>query len=290
MKLKIVLLTTFFLSLLGANRSDSLWASTPSIPTVDLNSLIPLPAVSEIIKITSNLSDHRPYRGALPLWPNHIDLGIEASLIHLPDQFEQTFSQAGLNVNTSSLPALPIPKIRLQFGLGSSVDIGFSGLYYKGNAIIGVGLQTLIFRPEEGLSWALRGNYSNTELNLAQILGSKIKALPIEVNGIEIGSGNISLGTQSASAELVASQKLDFAEPYIGTGIHWLNGQVSGLMSLNILTKSQTLYSPAYSFYNFNLFTGVSFQTQILGLRFDLEGAYSSLGMHYFGIVTGVGI
>lgn len=277
MKFRTALLTTFFLNLVGVNDSNSLWASIPPIPTIDLNSLIPHSTVSEIIKFTSNLSDHRPYHGALP---SSIDVGIETSLIHLPDQL----------VNTVSIPALPIPKVNLHFGLGASVDLGFSGLYYKGNSIFGVGLQTLIFSPEEGLSWSLRGNYSNTELDLAQILGSKIKALPIEVNELEIGSGNIALGTQSASVELLASQKLDFAEPYIGTGVHWLNGQVSGVMSLNILTKSQTLYSPAFSFYNFNLFTGVSLKTPLLGLRFVLEGAYSSLGMHYFGIVTGVGI
>lgn len=266
-------------------QSSLSWGADPIIPDFDITSLLPLTAVQEVVKIGGNLSDHRPYQGATPLQAGRFAAGIEASVIHLPDDISTALAQAGIHVDTTEIPALPVPKLHLRLGLFPDADIGFSGLFYRGSSILGVGLKFLIFEPEEGLSWAIRTNYSRTQIDLAQVLTSKTSSLPIEVAGIQIGSGSISFESQTGSVEIVASHRLIFAEPYAGAGIHWINGSVSSVVNIDLLNLSKEIRSPNYSFYHLNFFTGLSFHLR--PFLFSIEGGYSSIGMHHLGAIAG---
>lgn len=278
-------LTVFLLFFSMGAGADST-PSTPAIPSVDINNMIPLPAVAELVKILGNLTDHRAFQGAEPLGQSHVDLGLEATIMHLPDHWSENLAAGGINMGSSGLPALPIPKLHLSRGISPTVDLGLSGFYYGGSYMLGLDLQTELYRPEEGVCWALRGSLTNTVLDFGKL---GVQDLPVVVDGVDMGTGSIAFGFRTLSLEVLASQKLNFAEPYVGTGLHWVNGQVEAQMTLTVMGTPQVLNTPGYSYYNVDAFGGVVFRARPLGLVFAIEGAYSTIGMHYLGLFTGLG-
>lgn len=260
----------------------------PPIPTVDVNNMIPMGAVSEVIKIFGNLTQHRPYEGAVPLGTSGFDLGLEATLVHMPDDFASSLTSAGMKGvdPTSMLPALPMAKLHIHKGISPVIDVGASGLYYGVSYMLGLDLKIVVFQPEEAPLWALRFNYSTATLDLSAL---GFNNLPINIDGVNLGTGNIAIGSRTIGVQLLTAQRLSFAEPYLGIGTEWINGQLQATMKLNILPDAQNVDTPAFNFYSFSAFTGVSFRIYPTGIRIALEGAFNSLGMHYFGLVTGLG-
>ncbi|OFZ56386.1 MAG: hypothetical protein A2428_02815 [Bdellovibrionales bacterium RIFOXYC1_FULL_54_43] len=255
------------------------------LPTFDLNQVLPPSAVKEIIKTLGILTNHRSYQGAAPLGNTGLDLGIEATLVHLPEGFAPALSEAGMGGAGLTSGSLPMTKLHFHKGMGKTVDFGASGLYYSGNYIWGVDLKFVLVEPEEGLTWAFRFGYSETKLDMSRFA---ISGIPIKVGGVEIGQGSLKLATRTLTPQLLASRRLDFAEPYFGMALEMTSGQIQIPVSMNVLEEKQTMSSAATSASEVFLFTGVSFRIPNAGLRLCIEGGYGTLGMHALGLVVGL--
>lgn len=259
----------------------------PDLPEVDIAAIIPQSAVAEIVKTLGILTKHRPYQGGAPLGSG-FDFGIEASLVHMPESFGPTLSDLGMgDVSGLENGSLPMTKIHLHKGMGPKADLGISGIYYPGNFVWGLDLKFVLVQPEEGPLWAFRIGYSETRLDLSKF---GLSGLPITVNSIELGQGNLKMATRTITPELLLSKRLEFAEPYMGAGVEFTSGQIEVPVTLNILDEEQVLRSGATRSTQFTLFSGISLRLPHIGIRLALEGAYGSLGMHRLGAVVGFGI
>jgi hypothetical protein len=214
-----------------------------------------------------------------------MDIGFAATMVHTPRDISEA-SSAGIS-GASGLEniALPMVQLQIQKGFGKKLDLGVSGLYYAGNYIWGLNAKYVLYEPEEGFAWAFRLTYSNTKLDLSKFNLS----IPLTVQGTDLGSTSFVVKTRTWTPELIASKRLDFAEPYVGAGLEYASGQLEVPVNLNVLTSAQTLTTPTYSSVGGLLFLGVSFRVPNAALRIALEEAYSTLGMHYFGLWFGLG-
>lgn len=274
-------------------------ASTPilgeNIPPVDVGQFLPNQAVSAIVKVIGTLTTHRPYQGALTQSAQSKDalglgfgLGIEATLIHLPSDFFSSLETAGIKMGSNSpIASLPIAKVHLTKSTSPVTNFGISGLYYKGSYILGGDFKRVLFVPEEGLVWSFRLSYSETKIDLGAV---SVKKLPLIIKDVKIGEASLILNNRSITPEIIGSKKLDFAEPYLGFGLDFLNGQIDLPLSFTVLNDTQTLTTPEYSARAYHLLTGVSFQVPIIGVTWTLEGSFSSIGAHTFGTVIGISL
>lgn len=277
-------LNAIFVILCAAN----LWlcgrSASAAMAIPDVNTIVPPAAATAVVKTFGITMDHRPFQGATPKGSG-MDLGLEATLVHLPDDFTTSLESMGMSGGSSlAIGALPSVKLHLAKSMGPKVDIGASGLYYKGLLFWGVDLKATVASPEEGLHWALRMSYSNSSVDFQSV---GLPSMPIVVGGITVGSANLKVGAQCLSPQIVASKKLDFAEPYIGAGYQWASGQIEVPVTITLTGETQNLVTPGYSASQGFVFTGVSFLVPALGFRLALEGSYSTGGMHHLGTLIG---
>ncbi|MEK6704519.1 MAG: hypothetical protein AABZ06_01900 [Bdellovibrionota bacterium] len=275
-------LITLMSLLLAAGVNETALASSLSL---SLDAVLPAEVVKPMVKATGYLSNHRPYHGAAPMSGASLDLGLEATLVHAPDDFSTSSSATGLG-SVGSLPSMPIAKVHIHKGLSPTSDIGISGLYYKGSYIAGVGMKFILHQPEEGPTWALRLSYSTTKVDFAKL---SIPSTPLLAAGVSVGSLSIILKTRTIATQVLASKKLYFVEPYIGAGLEWITGQIDAVARLNIVSTVYTLSTKSYSSYSLSAFSGVLFKPGYAGLMLALEGSYNTEGMHYLGILIGFG-
>ncbi|HAR41590.1 MAG TPA: hypothetical protein DCS07_02995 [Bdellovibrionales bacterium] len=256
--------------------------------SIDISSVIPGAAAGQIVTTFGILNNHRPYEGAVAIG-NKVDLGLEVSLVHLPTSFADTLVQEGMIDDASSfaIGALPTIKAHLHKGLGKKAEIGASGLYFRGNRILGADLKVVIFEPEEGMTWAFRFSYAETLIDLSKF---GMKGLPIQYEGVDIGQGGLILNTRTFSPQLLGSVRLDFSEPYIGIGLESTSGQIEVPVTIAVQGYTQTLRTAQTSATQGLLFTGVSFRVPEVGLRLVLEGGYGTLGMSYLGTLVGISL
>lgn len=254
-------------------------------PELDLGAILPDPVGNILVKTLGILLDHRPYQGASPRGKSGWDFGVEATLVHLPADLNSSLESVGMSApSSSSIGALPSAKIHLTRGMSDKVDIGFSGLYYPGILIWGANLKFNLIQPEEGLAWAFRFGYSDTSIDLSKM---GFSGLPVDVGGVNIGTANLKVGTQTLSPQIVASKRLTFAEPYIGGGVQWTRGQIEVPVHIDVSGETQTLTTKTYYAYQAMAFTGVNFLLDPLGIRLAFEGAYGHQGMHSLGLLIG---
>jgi len=255
----------------------------PKLP--NLNNFIPQSTTDGVIKLIGLGTDHRSYESASPLGTNiGLDLGAEVTLAKIPEDFEKGLDDLITSINLATgntetksgstalgnIPAIPVPRLHLHKGIGQSAGLGLSYIRYKDYRIIGGEIKVVVAQPEEGLTWSARLSYSNTRFN------------------IPLDKYKILIKTQTITPQILASKRIDFADPYIGVGYQISSGNLD-------ITVPFT-----YQGYTFQLdgkskakasgliaFTGLAFRADVIGLALVLEGSYSSAGVHTLGTKVG---
>lgn len=255
-----------------------LWIAPPSfaagifnINYIDPNNLsgaIPQNLANEMVKMFGIYAAHRPYSGATSIGHvNSLDFVIETSLVKLGSGLIDALKADGIAGSPIAVPAVPMAKIQIRKALGERADFGISGLYYRKQSVIGGDLKIVLQDAEEGVSVALRLGFTYSEVPYAYIKNCS-----------------------TYSPEVVISQRMSFAEPYLGIGGRYITG--------TILVPFQG--SPPF-FPNFSVeksghgatgyaFTGVFFRILgAQGLRLGIEGSYDLSGFDTMGAVVGFG-
>lgn len=257
---------------------------------VDIGTLLPDAAQKSIVKTFGYLMSDRPYQGAESISKDSVigfDFGVEATLVHTASDFKSSVSGSALGSSTvSALPALPIVKLHLDKSFGPKWDFGITGLYYPGVLSLGVHVKRLIYEPEEGPVYSFRFIYSYANVDLRK-LGAP--TIPISSNGSTLGKASLLLKSRVWSPQLLASKRLDFAEPYLGVGVAFLSGQIDIPVKLDVLESTQTLSTSPVSAVNPMALMGISFRVPGIFLHLVVEGSYSQLGMHTLGLMLGFG-
>jgi len=221
-----------------------------------------------------------------------LDVGLETTLVQPPASLSSALGSLGSmggagspsSSASSSSPTIPIiPSIRLHIhkGISKKIDIGFSALptmpswpYVGGTLLMGGDIKVVIWEPEEGATWALRGSYNVNNLN-------------INYTGYAI-----SVQTATITPQLLISKKLSFADPYLGLGYQYTYGSLQLTVPVPSLSPPLPSIAPivvtqsgsgAGTFF----FGGISMKVPLIGLKFTIEGAYSPLGMNYLGTKIG---
>lgn len=242
-----------------------------------------------MVQMMGGLTGHRPFQGATSLGTSGLgiglDVGLEASLVHFPEGFGDALTAMGANGSAlDDLPSFPMAKLHVHKSLGTRFDLGASGVIYRETINVGANIKYLLFAPEEGLHWALRGSYTYSNVDLESLgFGT------IPVGDPVVANGELVIRSQTVSADLLVSKRLHFAEPYLGVGADWITGHMEVPITFTAGGSTQTLVTSAYSFYAFHAFLGVAFRVPAAGLKIGIEGAYSSIGMHYLGAMLGAG-
>jgi hypothetical protein len=262
---------SFFFIFLLMLASPALAGGIFNINYIDPNNLsgaIPQNLANEAIKMFGIYSAHRPYSGATSLGHvNSLDFLIEASLVKLGPGLIDALKADGIAGAPIAVPAVPMAKIQIRKALGERADFGISGLYYRGQSVIGGDLKIVLQDAEEGVSIALRFGLTYAEVPYAYIKNCT-----------------------TYSPELLISQRMSFAEPYLGIGGRYVTGTVL------VPFKGSPPFFPDFSVEKSGhgatgyAFTGVYFRILgAQGLRLGIEGSYDLSGFDTMGAVVGLG-
>ena len=207
-----------------------------------------------LIKTVGLALDNRPYEPATPLGVKiGLDIGVEAAIARVPDDFRDALTQAGFS-GGSSLTILPVARILVHKGIGERVDLGGSFMGYQGYRILGADLKIALYNPTEGPTWAIRICYSSASLGI--------------------------IDTKTWTPQLLISRKMDYADPYIGVGYQYVNGSVNLAIPVGPITVPYTSAATATAVTGF---LGVGFVFPPLGLKLTLEGTASNQGTNILG-------
>jgi hypothetical protein len=239
-----------------------------------LSGAVPQNVANQAIKMFGIYTAHRPYSGATSIIEsNTFDLDVEATLVKIGDGLVNELKADGLaSANTSNVPpAVPMAKINLRKGFTDWFDLGLSGLYYRGQEIIGGDLKFVLYNPEEGLAWALRLGYTYASVPYAYVTSCS-----------------------TISPELVVSRRLYFSEPYFGIGGRYITGTISvpfNTGSINVPSVPNSFnVTKSGSGVTGYAFTGVYFRLLgPQGLRLGIEGTFDLSGYHTIGGIFGFG-
>jgi len=235
----------------------SLFPSPDSLLTDDMKN-----AFTKTVGLTT---DFRPMEPATPLgtWIG-LDFGIEVTVSKVPSDLAASLDKIGMS--GLNIPILPALRAQAHKGITKNIDIGFGGIYYKGAGkipqlkLIGASLKIALYNPDQGPTIALRGCYSISKIMI--------------------------VSTTNYSAQLLASRKMDFADPYIGIGFQYITGIIK--VELPIMGFTITAEGTGKAMAG-SAFTGVQFTVPNLGLQLTLEGGYNSGGAHGLGMKIGMG-
>jgi hypothetical protein len=230
-----------------------------------LSAAIPQDVADEAIRMVGNFTAHRAYQGATPISRyNSFDLNIEATLVKIGPGIIKALQSAGAtSLTTTDYKSLPIIKLNLRKSLNEKADLGFSGIGYVGQLILGGDVRFILHEPEEGPTWGMRISYNYANLPAVTYVRSQ----------------------NTIQTEVVASRPLDFAEPYIGLGGRYMWGTMD--VPLESPPISATKTGSAFDLY---AFTGVYFHIiGPQGLRMGVEGSYNLSSYHTLGTVFGLG-
>lgn len=214
------------------------------------------------IKALGLVFDHRPYASATPLGTiPGISFGLELSLVKPPEEFVTVASSSGgLLPIPATLPVLPSPRLHIQKGLGPNFNLGASFIGYSGAVLLmGAHGQYAFLNPEEGPTVAARLSYNWLKLQAFK--------------------------TQTWTAQVLVSKKMDFADPYIGVGYQYVTGSVGVELSFAGITQSIEFTGRGQSAM---AMMGVQFRIPNLGAELTLEGSYSQFGAHTLGTKIGL--
>ena len=212
--------------------------------------------------------DHRPLEPATPLGTQiGVDVGIAGDVVQIPRSFAESLAAQGFPV--SGFTFFPnLRQLNVHKGLSQSIDIGGSYLSMLGILIWAVDLKVVLYQPEEGVTWAVR--LSRNSVNI-----------PIGSADLSGASASLSMETVTWTPALLISRKMSFADPYLGVGYQFVNGNVNLTATSNGQVSVPDINSTVSSTgSNFLAFLGLSMRVPNLGLRITLEGEYSAKGYH----------
>jgi hypothetical protein len=235
----------------------------------DLSGTIPQNVANEAIKLFGIYTVHRPYTGATSIGhSNTLDILVEATLVKLGPGLVEALQEDGIAGTPPAIPAVPMAKISLRKAFGENVDLGFSGLYYRGGEILGGDLKIVLHDAEEGPSFAIRLGYTYADIPYAYFKR-----------------------VSTFSPELVMSRRLYFAEPYLGMGGRYITGTVSiPFEGIPIVHPADFIVEKQGSGITAYAFTGVFFRILgAQGLRIGIEGTFDISGYSTMGLVFGIG-
>ncbi len=250
----------------------------------DVNGLL-TPVMADAMVTAIGISmDHRSYEPATSM-DTGLSFGIESTLVQ-PSSALGTFIGTITNSNTpTTVPILPSLKFHFHKGLSRGVDVGISFLpplssipYIGKSFLIGGDLKIILWAPEEGLTWAIRGSYNLNSLT------------------VDEGALSLSMKTATVSPQLLISKKLTFADPYLGVGFQYTYGSAQLTLDpsefnlpANIPTISPISITQNGIGINTFFFMGICLRIPSLAFMLTLEGAYSPYGMNYLGTKVGFG-
>jgi hypothetical protein len=227
----------------------------------DPSQLLDQALVTTLVKTIAFYTDHRPMNPAEPLGAlPGIELGIELSLVKMPEDLGPALENAGLSSGSSIPPSLPVPKLHLRKGLGR-LDVGLSGIAYQGYLMVGADLQFLINQPEEGLTSAFRLGYNVSRIQIVT--------------------------SETWTPAVIFSRQLDYFFPYIGLGYQMGSGTVTVTYTEPLLGQSITASKDGSAKSLFAML-GTIFRFGPSGIMLTLEGSYHQLGMATLGIKFGL--
>jgi hypothetical protein len=214
-----------------------------------------------IVSSVGLIVDHRAYEPATPLGTNlGFDAGIEVTLVKVPDRLFDTLRSVGMNSGIESIPSLPVPRFNVHKGWGESMDIGLAAIWYQGYRIISGDIKVVLARPEEGLTWALRFSYTTSTLGFVT--------------------------TNTYTPQLVASRKLDWADPYLGLAYQVIRGKISFDYAPTPLPPQHfEAFGKGSGEY---AFLGVGMKVPGLGFKLTVEGSYNGAGASTLGTKFGL--
>lgn len=265
------------------------------IPAIDIGTILPSAAMESIIKTIAGLTSHHSWNGGASGGTFGFDIGIEAMAMKLPSDFGSAIGSigggsGGSSMSNDSLPAIPIPKLRLGKGFLDAWEIEASGIWYRSAFFLGGSLKWNFFNPDEGPNFGVRIAYSRTNLDFSGIgIPGFDGGFPLNVGGINLGTINMIIKTQTVSAAAILSKKLWFADPWMVAGFEYHVGQIEIPIKLTILDATQTLTSPGYTSQSYFLGTGVSFRFVPVPLTLAFGGFFHGAGMHVIGATFGIG-
>ena len=239
-------------------------------PSQFLNQKLPQNVSNEAVKMFGIYTAERPYSGATSMADyNSMDLLVEATLVKIGDGVLNALAASGIPKPQIEAPAVPMAAIKIRKAINDRSDIGISTIFYKGQTIVGGDVKIVLHEAEEGPSYALRLGYTYADVPYAFIHDCS-----------------------TISPELVMSQKLYFAEPYLGIGGRYITGRlvmsetvdVPGLGPETVNVTGNGHGTTAYAF------TGVYFRIfGAQGLRLGVEGTFDISGYSSVGGVFGLG-
>jgi hypothetical protein len=243
-------------------RADSLGLDPANFP--DPNAIISPERMKIFVRTLGTVGAQRPYEPATPLGTFiGLDVGISLTAVKIPQDFFDQLTQISSANAASSVPIIPVPTLQVHKGIGSRVDVGGFFVAYRGEGAWGGDLKVAVWLPEEGPTWALRLGYSHLKVSFFTV--------------------------DTFSPQILASRKLDFADPYIGAGLDIMQGTatlklsdfgtLSGVPDLELSASNHAIAAVG--------FLGVSLRLPEIGFRITLEMAYNTSGAHTMGTKVG---
>ena len=229
---------------------------------------VPQNITDEAVKMFGIYTAHHPYSGAVSIIrSNTFDLVVEATLVKIGPGLIDALNANGIPGTPPAAPAVPMAKLAIRKALSPGADIGISGLGFRGQFILGGDLKIVLHEAEEGPSFALRLGYTYSKVPYAYVKTCS-----------------------TFSPEIVMSQPLYFAEPYLGIGGRYIRGTLSvPFQGSPPLFPDFTVEKSGGGITGY-AFTGVFFRVLgAQGLRLGIEGSFDLSGYHTMGGVFGLG-
>lgn len=243
--------------------SFSLSPSSFSNPGALLDSSV----ASPIIKTIGLATDHRAFEGAAGLGTDFgFDVSLQAMMVKLPEEFRTALTSAGMG--SLPLQIIPVARINAHKGIGERLDLGFSWVMFREIQIVGFDCKVVFIKPEEGPTWAFRLNYTQSKLDFTE------------------SGADLAVHTRTFKPELLVSQKLDFAEPYLGIGYELVHGDLSVKIPLPSPLPSIDETVSGHGGGGV-AFMGLALRAPGIALRLVIDGEYSTVGAHSLGAKFG---
>ncbi len=203
--------------------------------------------------------DHRAFEPATSLGTNPgIDIGVELELVRIPDPVFTALELAGGSPVPTSSRTAPVARLRLDKGLSDHTSFGLSFIGYAGTLLYGFHIKYILIKPEEGLTWALRGSMGWAKVGFVY--------------------------SRTITPALLVSRQMDFADPYIGLGYQF----VTGSFDIPVVVGTETVHLTGDgSGSALTAFLGTRFRIAPMGFQITLEGGYSTGGANYLGSKLG---
>jgi hypothetical protein len=196
-----------------------------------------------------------------------------------------------------SLPLTFLPSVRLHVnkGFAGKVDIGLSGLWFLGMWMLGADVKVVVWQQEEGLTWAVRLNYSYSYIPFPlPAMGMSGLSMSTTVNGVPAtATVNLSFYTHTFTPQVLVSKRLGAFDPYLGVGaqitVGGLHVGVSGTADVPVLGPQPFSDSQDLNGFGWGamFFGGVSMRIPYVALRLTPEIAYSTAGAVSAGVKLG---